>query len=206
MKNCKKCGAEIAKSAKVCPKCGARFGLPGFVKALIIIFVILACIIGCVASCTKGVGDAIDESVKETENSYKDVNGKTSFKVNETFENKYLKITMAEVNKDFKEYSEYSNPKSGNKVLMVKINAENIGSDDQFVDTTDFDCYADDTAVERFYGYDDDKYQELSSSLSKGKKATGYLFFEVPANAKKIVLEYEPSWLDNNKIEFVIAE
>ena len=88
MKTCKHCNEQIAKNAKRCPKCGGKLGLPGALKVLIIIVVILACVIGCVSSCTKSV----DDSLNDIKDSYKDINGKTTFKVNETFENKYEKL------------------------------------------------------------------------------------------------------------------
>ncbi len=71
------------KSAKRCSK----LGMPGWVKTLIIVIIIFGCIVGCVNSCSNGV----NEAVEDTKNAYKDINGKTPFKVNETFQNKYEK-------------------------------------------------------------------------------------------------------------------
>jgi len=52
--------------------------------------------------------------------------------------------------------------------------------------------------------YVDDNYEWLSATLSSGKRAFGYVFFEVPENSNEIILEYNTSWLDNNNITFVI--
>ena len=41
MKNCKHCGNEVAKSAKVCPKCGGRLKKSKWLSLFIIIFVII---------------------------------------------------------------------------------------------------------------------------------------------------------------------
>ena len=84
-KKCKHCQEEIAKNAKRCPKCGGKLGMPGWAKALIIVVIIFSCIVGCVNGCSNVLNDAIED----TKNSYKDINGKTSFKINETFQNKY---------------------------------------------------------------------------------------------------------------------
>ena len=183
MKHCKKCGAEISKNAKTCPKCGQRFGLPGFVKVLIILFIVFALLIGCVASCTKSVSDAIDE----TANSYKDKNGKTSFKLNETFENKYEKITMIELSDNFTDYSQYSRPAEGKKFVMAKFEVENISNenDELYVSSVEFSAYADSIAVENKY-IGVDKYNDLSATVGKGKKAVGYIFYEVPIDANEI--------------------
>jgi len=198
-KICKHCKEQIAKNAKRCPKCGGKLGLPAIVKILIFLIIFFIIVISMVSSCANEVSNSIDE----TENSYLDVNGKTIFSVNDTFENKYLKITMTEINANFKDYSEYLGPKSGYKVVMAKFEVENIGTEDQYVSTYEFNCYADGVAMEDFL-YVDDNYEWLSATLSSGKRAFGYVFFEVPENSNEIILEYNTSWLDNNNITFVI--
>lgn len=204
LKTCKECGKEISKSAKSCPNCGKKYGLPGWAKFLIIIVIILVCIIGCVNSCSNAVNDAVDE----TKNSYKDVNGKTSFKVNETFQNKYEKITMTETNTNFTDYSEYSEPSKGKKYIMLKFEVENINEekDELYVSSLSFNAYADGVAVDSAY-VGNEKYNDLSATVGKGKKAIGYIFYEVPTNSKKITVEYNADfWTDGTAIEFVIAE
>lgn len=201
-KTCKFCKEEINKKAKRCPKCGAKFGMPGFVKFLIGLFVIFILIIIGISSCANSLSNAIDESVDELENSYKDVSGKTSFNVNETFENAYIKMKITEVNLDFKDY-EYASIKDNHKVVMAKVEVENIGEDDQFISYYDYNCYVDGEAMEQQY-YLNDNYEDISSTLSSGKKASGYLFFEVSKDATEIIVEYDASWLDSHNIEFVI--
>ena len=202
MKTCKHCNEQIAKNAKRCPKCGGKLGLPGALKVLIIIVVILACVIGCVSSCTKSV----DDSLNDIKDSYKDINGKTTFKVNETFENKYEKITMTEVNTNFTDYSEYNEPSSGKKYIMLKFEVENIDQekDELYVSSINFSAYADGVSVDSAIVLND-KYNDLSATLGKGKKAVGYLAYEVPVDAKKITITYNADfWTDGNSIEFVV--
>ncbi|MBD8922380.1 DUF4352 domain-containing protein [bacterium] len=202
MKTCKHCNEQIAKNAKRCPKCGGKLGLPGFLKVLIIIVVILACVIGCVSSCTKSV----DDSFNDIKDSYKDINGKTKFKINETFENKYEKITMTEVNTNFTDYSEYNEPSSGKKYIMLKFEVENIDQekDELYVSSVNFSAYADGVSVNSAIVLND-KYNDLSATLGKGKKAVGYLAYEVPVDAKKITITYNADfWTDGNSIEFVV--
>ena len=199
MKQCKHCKEQISKKAKRCPKCGGKLGLPTIVKVLIFLVVTFIIIISMISSCANEVSN----SLNETENSYLDINGKTNFSVNETFENKYLKITMTEINNDFKDYNEYLGPKSGYKIVMAKFEIENIGTQDEYVSTYDFNGYADGIAMEDFI-YAHDNYEWLSATLSPGKRAFGYVFIEVPKNADEIILEYDVSWLENNNITFVI--
>ena len=50
-----------------------------------------------------------------------------------------------------------------------------------------------------------DKSLYLSATLGKGKKAIGYVLYEVPKNAQKITVEYNADfWTDGNAIEFVV--
>ena len=201
-KKCKYCQEDIAKNAKKCPKCGGKLGMPTWAKFLIIVFIIFICIVGCVGSCTNAVNEAIDE----TSNSYKDKNGKTSFKINETFENKYEKITMLEVNTNFTDYSEYVGPSDGNKVIMAKFEIENINTENDvlYASSLSFNAYADKTNVDRFYGASS-KYSDFSATVGQGKKTIGYVFYEVPINAQSIVIEYEADfWTDGNVIEFMV--
>lgn len=202
MKNCKKCGAEIAKSAKICPKCGARFGMPGFVKFLIIILVIFGCVVGCMSSCANSINDAFEE----TENEYKDINGKTEFKAGESFENKHIKVTLSSVNNDFKDYSKYASIKNGYKIVQFSFEGKNVGeSKTELFGYTDFDCYADGESMNQFYSVNDDENNGLdfSHSLSPGKIGKGSVYCEVPSNANEITVEYDASWLsDNSKIVF----
>ena len=200
MKNCKACGKEIAKSAKTCPNCGKKNGLPGWFKALIIIVAIFGFITGCINGCSN--------AAEETKNSYKDVNGKTSFKVNETFQNKYEKITMTEASTNFTDYSEYLNPADGKKYIMLKFEVENINeeNDELYVSSLNFNAYADGVATDIAY-IGNDKYNDLSATVGKGKKAIGYIFYSVPTNAQKITVEYNADfWTDGNAIEFIVAE
>ena len=201
-KKCKHCQEEIAKSAKRCPKCGGKLGMPGWAKTLIIVVIIFVCIAGCVNGCANSVNDAVED----TKNSYKDINGKTSFKLNETFQNKYEKITMIEVNTNFTDYSKYSKPKDGSKVVMVKYEVENISdeNDELYVSSLDFNAYADGAAVDSFYT-GNDNYNNLTATVGKGKKTIGYVSYEVPVNAQKITVEYNANfWVDGNTIEFVV--
>lgn len=203
-KTCKHCKEEIAKDAKKCPKCGGKQGLPGIVKALIVVVIVIVCIVGCMSSCASGV----DKAVKEVSNEYNDINGKTTFKLNESFQNKYEKITMTEVNTNFTEYDEYSGPKEGNKYIMVKFEVENINTenDELYVSELEFNADADGAAVETTY-VGIDKYKSLTATLGKGKKTVGYLFYEVPKDAKKITIEYNADfWTDGNAVEFIVQE
>lgn len=212
-KECKYCKEQIAKDAKRCPKCGGKFGMPVWAKILIILVIIFGCLMGCVGGCVGIFATA----VKETENDYnnnsitaEEINEeiKTTFKINEPFENKYEKIIMTEVNTNFTDYSRYSEPTEGYKYVMVKFEVENVnsGNDELYVSSYSFNADADGIAVDNTY-VGNDQYKSLSATLGKGKKAIGYIFYEVPVSAQKITITYNPNfWIDGNAIEFIVQE
>lgn len=202
LKKCKHCNEEIAKNAKTCPKCGAKLGMPGWLKVIIVLVIIF----GCLAACVSGCANSVNDSIEDEKNSYKDINGKTSFGLNESFQNKHEKITMIKLNTNFKGYSEYVGPANGNKIIMTKFEVENISdeSDELYVSSLSFNAYADGVAVNQFI-YADDEYKDLSATVGKGKKTVGYILYEVPKDAKKITIEYKADiWTDGTSIEFVV--
>ena len=200
-KKCKYCGEEVAKNCKRCPKCGGKLGMPTIVKVLIIFVIIIVFVGACVNSCSK----AVDDSIKETENSYKDKNGKTTFKLNETFENKYTKITMTKVIENWDKYDEYTKPADGMVIYAVQFEVENVGdSDEEYFSTLDFNMYADDVDCEE-YIWAGDEYKSLDVTLAKGKKANGWILYKVPKGTKSLELIYNADfWLDNTTIKFVV--
>ena len=203
-KQCKYCKEQIAKDAKRCPKCGGKFGMPTWAKILIVVVIIFGCLMGCVGGCVGILGAA----VVGTEKSDKDTNLKTTFRINEPFESKKEKITMTEVNTNFTDYSRYSEPTAGYKYVMVKFEVENISSDNDelYVSSLSFNADADGVAVKSAY-VGNDQYKDLSATLGKGKKAIGYVFYEVPESATKISITYNPNfWVDGNAIEFIVQE
>lgn len=103
--------------------------------------------------------------------------------------------------KEYKKYDSYSKPKSGNKVMRVELEFENISEGDIYLEG--LDCYADGEKCEEYY-YSDDYKSPLMESLSKGKKVKAVLYFEVPKSAKDIILEYETDYWSNEKVEFIV--
>ena len=200
-KNCKHCQEEINIKAKKCPKCGGKQGIPGWAKLLIVFGVIIFLMVACANACSN--------AFEETKKGYQDVNGKTSFKLNETFENKYEKITMTEIIDNYTGYNEYLGPADGYKIILVKFEVENIGDDDEiYTNMLDFNAYADNIEAE-YYLYIGDDYKSFDSGfgLAKGKKMIGYLAYEVPVDAQKIIIDYEANfWIDDTAIEFIVQE
>ena len=75
---------------------------------------------------------------------------------------------------------------------------ENIGSSDEVVSSFDFDCYADGLNCKGVYIRDDD----LSATLSAGRKTKGTVTFEVPLDATVIEVEYLSNYWSSNRVVF----
>ncbi len=112
--------------------------------------------------------------------------------VGDTLTTESLKITYTDC-KDYTGYSQYSAPKSGNKIVCLSFSVENAGSTDRHISYFDFECYAD-------YVVDDG----LSATISAGRKASGNVYFEVPKDAQSIEVEYETDFWSGNKAIFVV--
>ncbi len=143
------------------------------------------------ATVSQGEGTTAGDSATTSEN--------VTVKVGDVLKTSNLEITYNECG-EYKDYSQYLAPAKGNKIIYIDLGAKNIGESDAFISSLEFNCYADDVAVEEYYGADDD----ISATLSAGRTTSGRVYFEVPADAEKIEIEYETDYWDNQKAIFVV--
>lgn len=102
---------------------------------------------------------------------------------------------------DYEVDNEYLLPKDGYKYVTAEFEIENTGNTDMTVSYYDFECYADGYSVDHAYVDDDN---ELSATISTGRKAKGTVNFEVPEDVEEIVLEYSPNIFSTKKIKFIV--
>ena len=202
LKICKECGAEVS-SKGVCPKCG-KDQRNFFVKHKVITFILIVIILGVIIG-VNGSGDNKSQSTQVTANETSSNNdttekGNTVVNVGEEIETNDTKITFVSA-QDYTSYKSYSAPKTGNKVVRAAVIFENISTSDIYL--SNLECYADGEKCEEYYYADDYKSPTLES-LSKGKRIKSVVYYQVPVNAKSIILEYETSVWTSKKIEFKI--
>ena len=89
-------------------------------------------------------------------------------------------------------------PRDGYSYLSVELEFENTGNSDKLVSSFSFDCYADGVACEQTYVRDDD----LSATISAGRKTKGTVTFEVPNNAQVVEVEYLDNVWTSKRIVF----
>ena len=94
----------------------------------------------------------------------------------------------------------FMQPRDGYHFVSCEFEFENLGNSDEYVSSYDFDCYADGMNCEQSFVRDDD----LSATLSAGRKAKGFVTFEVPNDANVIELEYLSNYWTSNRVVFTI--
>ena len=138
---------------------------------------------------------SIQESV--IDNTEKEDRDKKGYTVGETWKNKYLSINYLEAG-EYTDYDEYSAPDEGYKIIYAKFEFENIGSSDQVVSFTDWNCYADGYSCESYYMIDNPSSSYMET-LSAGRKCNGMIAFTVPESAESIEFEYDTNvWTSEN--------
>ena len=220
MKNCKACGNKIAKSAKVCPHCGAKQGGIGKIIGIVVIVIIVLGIIGSIggggddekkskidnsgSSSTETASTNEESETEEEASSEADSSGEETVKVGGTFEDNGLKFTVDGADLAFEitddEYGLY-NLDEGLHYVKVDFSFENTGDKgDKYVSVYDFDCYADNSTCEQQY-VTSVTGDFINTNLSPGRNVSFSTLYAVPDGAEKIELEYTSNvWTDEKVI------
>lgn len=101
---------------------------------------------------------------------------------------------------DYESDNMFVTPKEGCHFVSIELEFENTGERDQFITAASFDCYADGVACAQTYIRDDD----LSATLSAGRKTKGTVTFEVPDDAEVVEAEYLDNIWTSGRITFTI--
>ena len=90
-------------------------------------------------------------------------------------------------------------PAEGKEYLVFFFNVENIDDENNFVSIHNFTGYVDDTLVaSKILINNVDNVQYLSADLTPGKKARGYVAYEVDTNWKQFDIHYKENSFDYN--------
>lgn len=204
MKNCKVCGAEVAKSASVCPHCGAKLKKGHPVLIGILIFLAVAVIIG-----TSGSDDepkkvetsapAQGEMATETR-----TDDKTVFYVGETAELKGVQVTLVNVTES--EGSAYNTPTEGNEFVLCEFEIVNDSDKEIAISSlVSFEAYCDDYTCTFSLGalMEKNDKNQLDGTVAAGKKFNGVVGYEVPTDWQKLEVVFTPDFWSGKDITFV---
>ena len=118
--------------------------------------------------------------------------------VGDTFEADGMKIVYI-ASGEYVSDNEFLQPAEGNRYIFIRLYCENTGTGDTTVSSYSFECYADGYNASSFYGGG----EELSATLSPGRSTIGSVYYEVPANASSVEIEYELNAFTEEKLTFL---
>jgi len=122
-----------------------------------------------------------------------------AYKVGDIVESSNLKITYLSC-EEYVSDNMFVVPTEGDRFITCEFEFENNGTSDEHVSSLSFDCYADGINCKGIYIRDD----ELSATLSTGRKTKGTVTFEVPINADVIEVEYLSNYWTSNRVVFTV--
>lgn len=203
---CKTCGAEIAKSAKVCPKCGAKQKKHIVLGVILVIFGILLIS----AAIGGGSDDGEPKKVVDSTPTQNQENGnnsaepeKNTFSVGEQVSLNDVVVTMNNVTES--NGSQFNKPTDGNTFILCEFTIENNSEKDLAVSSLMcFEAYVDDysTSMSLSALLESDKSQ-LDGTVAAGKKMNGTIGYEAPADWKKIEVRFTPDFWRGKDITFI---
>ena len=103
-----------------------------------------------------------------------------------------LTLTNAYIYDSIGEGYSVNTPAEGKEYLVLFFDVENISTESEYVSHYDFDGYVDDVAcdVRSIFG-DIEGIKDLSTNLAPGKKAQGFVAFEVNKDWKDFEIHYK---------------
>ncbi|MBR6825511.1 MAG: DUF4352 domain-containing protein, partial [Oscillospiraceae bacterium] len=120
-----------------------------------------------------------------------------AYSVGDVVESSKLKITYLSC-EEYVSDNMFIVPAEGYHFISCEFEFENVGTSDEYISSLSFDCYADGLSCNGTYIRDDD----LSATLSAGRKTKGTVTFEVPLNATVIEVEYLSNYWTSNRVVF----
>lgn len=195
---------DLVKKSKSTEEPKPKKGMPitGIVLSALAIIIILVWTLIIGAAATAAGDYYYNNTLNTIMNNYDSNETLGTVNVGQTYTDDEIKITFVSANDNFTDYSKYATIGEGNKVVKAEFDVENLGTKELYVSSYNFNCYADGYACSTFYNSSDSS--NLSSTLSTNKKTTGSVYFEVPANATNITIEYTLDSYTNDKVEFVV--
>lgn len=201
MVKCKTCGADIAKTAKRCPQCGAQQHIGALSVCVIIIVVTIVAVFAIALS-----GGNSPEKVNGAstgDNSASDLPKETAFAVGDVVALNNIEVAFVSCTES--SGKGYYTPDSGNVFLFCEFAIENKSSKDISISSImSFEAYVDDysTSMSITGTLAADKGQ-LDGTVAAGKKLSGVMGYEVPADWKTLEIRFTPDFWSGNDITFI---
>ena len=202
MTKCKACGQEIAKTAKICPNCGAKNKKKHTVLICIIAFFVL---IGIIAS------SGSDDEPKKADTSSPDkvetsASGekRSEFLIGETAQLKDVLVTFVNVTENTG--SQFNTPTDGNIFVLCEFEITNNSNKEVVVSSLmSFEAYCDDYSCSLSFSalMEKGENNQLDGTVAPGKKIKGVIGYEIPADWSELEIRFCPDFWSGKDIVFV---
>ena len=212
LKNCKVCEAEVAKSAKTCPHCGAKIKKGHPILIGVLVFFFLVAIIGSsgdgdepkkieTSTPTQNVETTPTQTEKEPE---LEKENKSAFYVGETAELKGVSVTLTSVTESTG--STYNTPTDGNVFVLCEFEIANDSDKEITVSSMmSFEAYCDDYTCTFSLGalMEKGNKNQLDGTVAAGKKFNGVVGYEVPTDWQELEIVFTPDLWSGKDITFI---
>lgn len=207
-KLCKYCKSEIPADAKVCPNCKKR-QRPGGCLIAVIVVVVLVILLAVAGSgstqdaapqATAEPSQPAASSPSETDAASQEEQTETTYGVGDTAESDDVEVTL--VSAEENAGADYITPADGSVFVALEFEIVNNSQQDISVSSlASFEAYCDDYSVSQSLTgatlYDDKG--TLDGSVAAGKRLSGAIVYEVPADWQQLEVAFAPSvWVDRS--------
>lgn len=207
MVKCKSCGADIAKSAKTCPHCGAKqkHSVVPIVIGVIVVLFVIGAIAGGGSNPEKvgSVNTADDGSTSVGGTSAVDQSSQESvFGVGDIVTLDGVNVTLLSVQDS--SGSQFFTPTDGNTFVLCEFEIDNQSDSDISVSSIlSFEAYFDDYSTSlNLSAISSSDTPQLDGSVAAGKKMSGIVGYQVPTDWKTAEIRFTPDFWSGGEIIF----
>lgn len=207
--SCKICGAEIAKSAKTCPHCGAKLkkGHPVLIGVLIF-FIFIALI----TPSSDEEPQKVDSPAQTQNSAHQNlpINGESEtddkivFYVGETAELNGVTVSLVQITVSTGSY--FNLPTEGNVFVLCEFEIVNNSNKEISISSVmSFEAYCDEYACNYSLGalMEKGSKNQLDGTVAPGKKFNGVVGYELPADWKELEIIFTPDFWSGKDITFI---
>lgn len=199
MTTCKTCGEEIAKSAKTCPKCGAKQKRKHPILGALVILLGIGMIVAAL-----GGGDE-PSKVGETQQEQKQEE-QTEFYVGDIVSLNDVEVTF--ISCEETKGANFMEPEAGNVFLLCEFEINNKSDKDIAVSSLlSFEAYADDyTTNMSLSATVSSNKSQLDGTVAAGKKMSGVIGYEVSKDWNTFEIRFTPDFWARKDITFIASK
>jgi hypothetical protein len=206
MITCKECKKEMSDKVKKCPNCGydarnlfMRHKIISFIGAFVLLVAVLA-----VAGGQEKAEKVTASGKTEKQATKKEEPKKDIFALNE--EVKLVEHVLTVTKFEASQGAEYFKPKEGMEYIICTVKIKNIGKENISYNPYNFKLQTSKGNIvsSTFMSTENNKTSLSSGELAPNGEVEGTLAFETNKDDTKLILEYEPNFLNDKKIKVLI--